>query len=589
MKTCVRLFEVCLTVLLFATPQVSAQDVLPLPEPPSASKAAVEKRADTIYFGGPILTMEGDSVQYAETIAVKDGKILFVGGKDGALALQADRTRMVDLQGRTMLPGFIDAHGHVWNAGFQKLAANLLPPPDGKGTDIAALEGILNDWAANNSKAISKVGWIIGFGYDDAQLAERRHPEAKELDKVSTEFPVLIIHQSGHLASMNHRALELSGLTAESKDPAGGIIRREMDGRTPNGVLEEMAFFGPVFKLFATLDQEANEKIALAGVGAYIGFGFTTAQEGRASAAITDTWRKLGQEGRLVIDVAVYPDLQAETAYMLKHRTSRTYTDHFRIAGVKLSLDGSPQGKTAWLTKPYVVPPAGQSKDYAGYPAIPDTTVVDSLVALAFKNNWQVLAHCNGDAAGDEFITAVAIAAKTIGNDDRRSVMIHAQTVREDQLDRMKELGIMPSFFSMHTFYWGDWHRDQTLGKERAYRISPAVSSLRRGMRFTEHHDAPVALPNSLMVLYATVNRISRSGDVIGPDQRVSPYIALKSITDWAAYQYFEEDRKGTLTAGKLADLVILDKDPLKVKPTAIKDIRVLETIKEGMTIYKAP
>jgi len=148
-------------------------------------------------------------------------------------------------------------------------------------------------------------------------------------------------------------------------------------------------------------------------------------------------------------------------------------------------------------------------------------------------------------------------------------------------------LGIIPSFFSMHTYYWGDWHRDETLGKERAYRISPAVSALNRGMIFTEHHDAPVATASSIMILHTAVNRTSRSGDIIGPDQRISPYIALKTLTEWSAYQYFEEDTKGTLEAGKLADLVILDKNPLKIPPEEIINIQVMETIKQGNTIFK--
>jgi hypothetical protein len=209
-------------------------------------------------------------------------------------------------------------------------------------------------------------------------------------------------------------------------------------------------------------------------------------------------------------------------------------------------------------------------------------------VDAAFKNNWQIITHCNGDASGDMYIKAVRLAANKYGNNDRRSVMIHSQMAREDQLDSMKVLGIIPSFFAMHTFYWGDWHVNETIGKERAYRISPAVSTLRRGMIFTQHHDAPVAFPDAFRVLSATVNRVSRSGEVIGPDQRVSPYIALKSITDWAAYQAFEEKLKGTLSAGKLADFVILDKNPLKIPPMDLSSLKVIATIKEGKTIYEA-
>ena len=486
-----------------------------------------------------------------------------------------------------MLPGFIDAHGHVWNAGFQAVSANLLPPPDGNGNDIPALLDILNEWKSGNEKAIGKYGWIIGFGYDDAQLREKRHPIADELDAISTEVPVLIIHQSGHLAAMNHKALEFTGYNETTKDPEGGVIRRVKGTSIPNGVLEEMAFFQPVFKIFSVLDQEANVKIAYSGLEAYAKQGFTTSQEGRATTDAVTTWRSLAEQDKLIMDVACYPDLQAELDFMITNGTEKDYTNHFRIAGVKLSLDGSPQGKTAWLTEPYVVPPPGQNMDYKGYPAIPDENDVIALIDSAFKYNWQILAHCNGDAAADQYIRAINDAANKFGNEDRRTVMIHAQTVREDQLDKMKDLEIIPSFFSMHTFYWGDWHRDQTLGKERAYRISPTGSALNRGMIFTEHHDAPVALPNAMGILQSTINRVSRSGDIIGQDQRVSPYIALLSITRWAAYQYFEEDQKGTLSVGKLADMVILDQNPLKVETMKIKDIQVLETIKEGKTIFK--
>ena len=227
--------------------------------------------------------------------------------------------------------------------------------------------------------------------------------------------------------------------------------------------------------------------------------------------------------------------------------------------------------------------------DYLGYPAIAETKEAFALVDRAFAEGWQILAHCNGDAAADQFIAAVQAATLKYGKEDRRPVMIHAQTVREDQLDEMQELGIIPSFFSMHTFYWGDWHRDSVLGPERAARISPAASAIKRGMIYTQHHDAPVALPNSIMIIASQVNRTTRSGQVLGADQRVSVMDALKSITINAAYQYFEEKTKGSLEPGKLADFVVLDKNPLKVEPGSIKDIKVVETIKEGLTIYRAP
>ena len=551
-------------------------------------KPAPQAPADALYFGGSILTMAGDTPAYAEAVLVTDGRIVFVGDLADARGM-ATPEREVDLQGHMLLPGFIDGHGHVFNAGIQKLVANLLPPPDGEGDSVASLVELLKTWQGQNDGAIAKTGWIIGFGYDDSQLKEQRHPTATELDQVARDIPVLIIHQSGHLGAMNHKGLALAGITADTANPEGGIIRREADGKTPNGVLEEMAMFQPLFRLFGELDADSNEKIALAGIDAYKENGFTTAQEGRASPPASETWRKLANEGRLELDVAVYPDVQSATQYLLDEGTSATYQNRFRIAGAKLSLDGSPQGKTAWLTQPYKVPPEGKPADYAGYPAIPSAQERQRLVNLAFEHDWQLLTHCNGDAAAQALIDAVAVAAEEYGNEDRRNVMIHAQTVSEAQLDQMQALKIMPSFFSMHTYYWGDWHRAQTLGKEWAYHISPTASARKRGMIFTEHHDAPVALPSAIMILYTTVNRISRSGDIIGPDQRVSPYVGLKSLTEWAAWQYFEEDQKGTLEPGKLADFVILDKDPLAIPPEEIINIRVLETIKEGTSIYRAP
>ena len=298
--------------------------------------------------------------------------------------------------------------------------------------------------------------------------------------------------------------------------------------------------------------------------------------------------KRVADSGKLLIDLVAYPDIQGAAGAIQPPLLSSTYSNHFRVGGAKLNLDGSPQGKTAWLSKPYLIPPAGQDENYVGYPAVTDEQA-NALVDKAFKNGWQLLAHCNGDAAADQFIRAIRAATEKHGKADRRPVMIHAQTVREDQLDEMKELGIIPSFFGMHTYYWGDWHRDSVLGPERAARISPAASALKRGMIYTQHHDAPVALPSAIMILASQVNRTTRSGQVLGPEQRVSVMDALKSITINAAYQYFEEKSKGTIEVGKLADFAILSDNPMTVPQKQLADLKVLETIKEDVSIYKRP
>ncbi|WP_029158469.1 amidohydrolase [Comamonas testosteroni] len=546
---------------------------------------AAPSQADAIYFGGTIITVN-DLQPEAEAVAIKGGKIIAVGYRDEVMKFKGRKTTMVDLAGKTMLPGFIDPHGHAFNTGIQAMSANLLPRPDGEVNDIAELQAALKTWAKQNGGLTAKYGWIVGFGYDDAQLKEQRHPTRDDLDQVSTEMPVVVVHQSGHLGAMNSKALEMVGLTSDSKNPPGGVIRRREGSQEPDGVLEENAFFGQLFGLLGKLGPEANKALFAAGVKLYKSFGYTTAQEGKASIGSVATMEAVAKAGKLDIDVVAYPDITVGAEAMKAPWLSRTYANHFRIGGIKLTLDGSPQGKTAWLTQPYFKVPIGQKPDYHGYSAFTDEQV-NGFVSQAFKKGWQVLAHVNGDAAIDQFLQAVRAAEKEYGMADRRPVAIHAQTAREDQVASFKELGIIPSFFPMHTFYWGDWHRDSVLGLERAQNISPIGWALQRNIIFTSHHDAPVAMPDAMRVISSTVNRVTRSGQVLGPEHRTTPLIAVKAHTLWSAFQHFEEKSKGSIEVGKLADLVLLDRNPLKGDPLKIAEIKVVETIKEGKTVYR--
>jgi predicted amidohydrolase YtcJ len=541
------------------------------------------EQADIIYHNGIILTVD-DNRPTAEAVAVKDGRILAVGTQADVLKTAGDGTKRIDLLGKTMLPGFVDSHGHTYLVGLQATTANLLPPPDGTGKDIATLQALLTDWAANNQAAVKKVGWIAGFGYDDSQLAEQRHPTRDDLDKVSKELPVIIIHQSGHLGVGNSKALEIAGVTAATKDPKGGVFRRRRGSQEPNGVCEEYAFFHLVSTLAARFDDDINDALVEEGVKLVASFGYTTAQEGRAMGPGLEAMKRVADSGKLTIDLVSYPDvLEVEDV-----KPSLHYTNHYRVGGVKLTIDGSPQGKTAWLSKPYFVVPEGQPKSYRGYAAIDENTTNEA-VEKAFANGWQILCHGNGDAAIDAFIKAVGIAKKKHPDIDNRPVLIHGQTLRRDQVGMLKQLGIFPSLFPMHTFYWGDWHRESVLGPERAENISPTGWVLEQGMMFGSHHDAPVALPDSMRVLSATVTRRSRSGRVLGPEHRVKVATALKALTIWPAWQHFEEKSKGTIEVGKIADFVILSDNPMTVPQEKLADLKVLETIKEGVSIYKRP
>ena len=542
--------------------------------------------ADLIYSGGPILTMN-DAAPSAEAVAVRAGRILALGTRAQMEATRGPGTRMVNLEGRTMLPGFVDPHGHVAMVGLQAVGANLLAAPDGEANDIASLIRILRDWAARNEAAVRRYGLIFGFGYDDSQLKERRHPTRDELDQVSTEVPVLIIHTSSHLAAGNSKALEKVGITAATPDPVGGVFRRRDGSREPNGVMEENAMIAGAGPLLGSLDEAAWLAMIRAGSEFYASFGYTTCQEGRAMGPTLANLTKAADRGLLAVDVVAYPDILAAADQLGGPLHGRAYRNRLRIGGAKISLDGSPQGKTAWLTRPYHVIPPGLPPDYRGLQTAPTDATIEAF-SRCYERGWQILAHAGGDAAIDLMIGAVREARRRHGPGDRRPVLIHGHTLREDQVDALRDLGIFPALFPMHTFYWGDWHRDSVLGPERAENISPTGWLMSRGMMFTSHHDAPVARPDSMRVLSATVTRRSRTGDIIGPRHRVPVATALKAMTIWAAHQHFEEATKGSIEVGKLADFVVLSDNPLSVDPEALAALKVVETIKEGASIYRA-
>lgn len=545
------------------------------------------KLQQTVYYGGDILTMEGEAPQYAEALVEENGKIIFVGALNEANKKYANALKH-NLKEGTLLPAFIDSHGHCLSVGIMKQVANLLPPPDGPGANVETVVNTLNRWkdSAEGQSFIKKTGLIFGNGYDDSQLQEKDHPKATDLDKVSTEHPVIIMHQSGHLGVANTKALEIMGYVGQVENPKEGVLRRNANG-TPNGVMEENAFFQALFKFLKT-DASIYSKAVDLFLEEYAANGYLTVQDGRTAPEQVKVLSQAADSSRFYLDVVAYPDMRMsdESLNSDYYSTSHTYKNNFRIGGVKLTLDGSPQGKTAWLTQHYQKPPEGKPTDYKGYPIMTDEKA-NSYISNAFKNKWQIICHTNGDAAIDQFLNAVENAQKEHAYNDHRTTIIHGQTIRKDQIERAAKLGVYASLFPMHTFYWGDWHVESVLGHPRADYISPMVDAKMAGLNITSHHDAPVTFPNSMRVLDATVNRVTRSGYVLGPNQRLSAFDGLKTLTIWAAQQYFEEATKGSLSIGKNADFVILDKNPVKINPMNIHTIKILESIKNGQSVYK--
>lgn len=548
------------------------------------ANAASGQAADRIYLGGPILTMD-DRQPRAEAVAIADGRILGVGARDQIERThRAAQTTLHDLQGHALLPAFFDAHSHFSMVGLQAISANLLPPPDGPGRSIAELQTALREHLAAHPE-VREMNLLIGFNYDDSQLAEKRHPTRQELDAVATDMPIVAIHQSGHLGVYNSLALEQAGIDATTVNPEGGVIIREADGVTPNGVMEENAHIAiPRFTAAQHADMlDRAQQIYLAN-------GFTTAQEGRASADTVLGMQQAGEANLLKLDLVIYPDLEQtlDNPILSGPLMSRRYQNHLRLGGVKLTFDGSPQGKTAWFTQPYVEPPEHEQAGYRGRPIFANDAVPLAMMRKAYSSGWQVLIHTNGDAAIDQMIRLVRMAQP--GNppsSGAHTVMIHGQYLRADQIPQLKALGIFPSLYPMHTFYWGDWHRTSVAGPERAAFISPTRAVQEAGMTFSIHSDAPVIFPDSMRLLHSAVNRVTRSGYVLGPDQRLDVETALKAMTLWPAWQHSEGDSKGSISSGKLADLIILDRDPTTVAKEDLLSLRVLETIKQGQTLYR--
>jgi predicted amidohydrolase YtcJ len=537
---------------------------------------AIEE-ADLIISSNKVILMTGVEQAQPLSIAIKNKKIAWIGSHQDAKNFQGEHINFGD---QAVLPGFIDAHGHASYLAFATQVANIASPPVGKINNIDELKAELKNFIKDSD--LQPGEWVMGLGYDDSLLKEQRHPTKDDLDEVSTEHPIYLIHVSAHLGAANSLGLSLANINSDTQDPPGGKIRRYENSLEPNGVFEETAAY-PLQQLAMSAYKDPIGSVKKA-MEIYAKNGITTAQDGASSLETIRLMQAADAQNMINIDVISYPIGQNGLNENLDAFSFGTYEGRVKVGGVKLILDGSPQGKTAYLTQPYYKPPHNESQSYKGYPLIPQIDV-SKLVKEYADLNIPIMAHANGDAAADMLIQAVRDAEI---ESDHRTIMIHAQTVREDQLDLMKELEIIPSYFSTHTFYWGDWHRDSVFGQDRAMRISPTNSTLERDMPFTVHNDAPVVPPDMMRLLWATTNRQTRSGKILGKQQRISTYSALEAMTINAAYQHFEDDIKGSIEVGKQADLVVLSQDPLSIDTKNLLELNVVATFSRGVEVFNA-
>ena len=538
--------------------------------------------ADVIFFGDNIVTMDPNQPA-VEAVAVRGETIVAAGSSDEVMVLEGASTRVVDLGEQALLPGFIDSHGHILFTGATLDQLSLHSPPVGDVNNVDDIVRKIREWIDERDVPAGEI--VVGGGYDDSLLDEGLHPTRYDLDRASTEHPIVLMHVSGHLRAVNSLALETSNISAATEDPPGGHIRRVEGSREPNGVLEEGAAGLVVGGLEGFGGGGDIGDMLRRTIDLYLGYGTTTIQNGGGTDPETvAAFRAAADREPLEADIAAFTSIDAIVEESVEYDPS--YTNGFRVAGVKFVLDGSPQGRTAWITEPYHEGPPGMPADYVAYPTM-DPEVYLSGAAELVERGVPFLAHANGDAAMDLMIEGVAEAVE--GMDpmpDHRSVIIHAQLMRADQLDQAAELNIVPSFFAAHTFFWGDWHV-RSFGEERGTNVSPARWAIDRGVNFTIHNDAAVVPPDIMRLVSIAVNRKSRSGRVLGPHQRLTVMEALNAVTLGGAYQYFEEDTKGSITVGKQADLVILGENPLTADPAELEYIPIMETFSRGRSVFK--
>jgi len=554
--------------------------------------------ADTIYTDGDIITMHGPAPEYAEALAVKDGKILFVGPAEDVKRHAGPSTRRVVLAGKTLLPGFIDTHGHMVYFGKNLVDANLFGVKD-----IPDLITRMKQQA----KRTPSDGWIVGFGYQARVMTDGRTPTCDELDSVSTDRPVLIVDSSGHLGAGNSAVFRVAGISADTPDPKGGSFARKANGTSLLGPMEETALNAVRSKRPPFTGQLADDAITGAA-SVWASHGHTTAMEAGLGLGNDDIGIVVNAIDKQLLPIDLYvaakdstvdetvaaaysvasqynpnPDGTREKLLADRPDLDKRYVNRVRLGGIKFWLDGSID--TAWFTQPYTTNPPGKSGSFSGYRQISDE-VLDAAFDTYWPTNMQIHMHMNGDAAADQALAAIAKAVKKHGMRDHRPVFVHASYLRPEQIERIKACGAVPSFLTASVVPGGDGVL-KLWGNDRAAVALPARTFLRMGLPFTFSHDAPVSpVPSILALVDAGVNRIAASGVVVGPDERIPAYDALRAVTAMAAYQLKEEATKGTLEAGKLADLVILEKNPLQVDSTTIREIQIMETIKEGRTVF---
>ena len=544
---------------------------------------ADSQRADTIFYGGPILTVN-DKNEQVQALAVRDGKIVAVGKKDAVLKnWQSDATKVIDLQGQTLMPGFVEPHVHIiTTAILEKLWLNLINfdlPHD----TLDSLAQRLKD----NLKNVPEGGWLAAYGPDPSRtIPFMAELNVDILDKVSTEIPIFVVNSSGHVAYVNHKAYEVVGITDQTPNPGGGgVYVKDAQGKL-TGVIDEFPAFAPFLAKIPNPSEAQLLNAIQSTMKDIASTGVTTASEMGVGANLgveqeADAYRKLY--------ASTTPPIRVR-GYLWGARLPKDFTaikpnegdDRLRFVGVKYLIDGSLPGLSAALSEPYIYPEGTQSKGSLNYS---DSEIV-ALMKGYYDQGWQIASHAHGDRGVQQALDNYeALLAGNPRPKDRRLRLEHFTINNENQVKQAVKLGVIPSFMIQDVEYWGQAYNNSLLGEKRAKRMDPARDFKKAGAIFSLHSDYPMSPIQPLNYITVAVNRQWQQTPkkAIGLDERITVDDAIRAITINGAYEIWAEKEIGSLEVGKFADLVVLEKNPRATTPDQIRNIKVRETWVNGV------
>ena len=529
-----------------------------------------------LFFNGQVVTMNPNASD-ATAFAVMEDRFFAVGSDDEIRKWADHRTEQIDLCGRTVVPGLIESHSHLSFYATNLLQVDCRPETCKCIKDVA-------DAIRSRADESESGQWVCGYGYDDTLIEDKRHLTRQDLDEVSPGNPVFIRHVSGHLAYTNSKGLEVAAINRNTPQPEGGEIHFDEHG-DPSGLLLEPGAMSLVGHHIPTYTIDDFKRVMPEAIAYYNRHGITSTHDAAIGYSgetreVFQSYSDLEAMGQLNLRVYMTVMFNAFDKLIDLGLGTGFGSDFLKLGCVKLFQDGSIQGITAALKEGYHNRP-----DFTGDFIMPQESL-DQLVDKYHRHGLQIAIHANGDRAIESVLLAFEKAQEAFPRQDHRHMIIHCQTATNDQISRIKSVGAIPSYFANHVYYWGDRHRDLFLGPERAGRIDPLGSSLKQGLKFSIHSDLPVTPVDPIFSMHTAVNRMTRSGKVLGPEERIPAMEALQTYTTHAAWCSFEEDVKGAIAPGMLADFTVLSENPLTVDPLNIKDIEVTATIVGGKEVY---